>query len=182
MNTKLIRKQRREKEITLQQLAEKTGFSKGYLSRIENAENLPPFSTLQKIANALGVELTEFIESKQSIQASTNIDLIIAGKNNDTMSAIGGYSYQKMVNTYKGKYMLPLLMEIAPGKTGQLRHDGEEFVFVVRGDAVLEYEGNQYTLPEKSGAYLDSRIKHAFINNKKTPLTLLAVNYNYRRF
>ena len=57
-----------------------------------------------------------------------------------------------------------------------------EFVFVVKGTAVLEYEGESYTLPERSGAYLDSRIKHVFINNADEPLLLLAVNYNYRRF
>jgi len=182
MNTKLIKELRQQKNITLEQLAKKTGLSKGYLSKIENAESLPPFPTMQRIANALGEELTEFIKNKDKQQASSNLDIIIAGEDDDIVESIGGYSYQKMVTSYDKKYMSPLLMQIEPGKTGDLKHDGEEFVFVVKGTAVLEYEGRSYTLPERSGAYLDSRIKHVFVNNGTEPLILLAVNYNYRRF
>ena len=182
MNTDLIKELRQKKNITLEQLAKKTGFSKGYLSRIENSGSMPPFPTMQKIANALGEELTEFIKNKDKKQISSNLDIILAGEDDDLVESIGGYSYQKMVTSYDNKYMSPLLMKIEPGKTGDLKHDGEEFVFVVKGTAVLLYEGEHYTLPERSGAYLDSRIKHVFINNTTEPLILLAVNYNYRRF
>ena len=182
MNAELIRQIRQKKNITLEQLAKRTGFSKGYLSKIENAESLPPFPTMQKIANALGEELAQFIKSKDKKQISSNLDIIVAGEDDDIMQSICGYSYQKMVTSYDNKYMSPLLMQIEPGRTGDLKHDGEEFVFVVKGTAVLEYEGESYTLPERSGAYLDSRIKHVFINNADEPLLLLAVNYNYRRF
>ena len=182
MDITLIKKLRLQKNITLEQLAKKTGFSKGYLSRIENSGSMPPFPTMQRIANALGEELTEFIKHKDKKQQTDNLDLIIAGEDDDLVESIGGYSYQKMVSTYDNKYMSPLLMKIEPGKTEELRHDGEEFVFVVKGTAVLEYEGDRYTLPERSGAYLDSRIKHVFVNNGTEPLILLAVNYNYRRF
>jgi transcriptional regulator with XRE-family HTH domain len=182
MNTELIRTLRQQKNITLDQLAKKTGLSKGYLSKIENSDSLPPFPTMQKIANALGEELTQFIKSKDKQQISSNLDIIIAGEDDDIMQSIGGYSYQKMVTSYENKYMSPLLMQIEPGKTGDLKHDGEEFVFIVKGTAVLEYEGESYTLPERSGAYLDSRIKHVFVNNANEPLLILAVNYNYRRF
>lgn len=182
MSTALIRELRQKKNFTLEQLAKKTGFSKGYLSRIENSSTLPPFPTMQKIALALDEELTRFIKSKDNEQESKNIDIVIPKEDDDFAQSIGGYSYQKMVSNPDNKYMSPLLMRIEPGKTEELKKDGEMFIFVVCGDAELQYEGRKYELPEKSGAYLDSRIKHVFVNDGKKPLLLLAVSYNYRRF
>lgn len=182
MSAALIRELRQKKNFTLEQLAKKTGFSKGYLSRIENSNSLPPFPTMQKIAVALDEELTRFINIKDRDQESKNIDIVIAKDDDDFYKSIGGYSYQKMVSSPDNKYMSPMLMKIEPGKTEELKQDGEKFVFVVSGEAELQYEGRNYELPEKSGAYLDSRIKHVIVNRGKEPLLLLAVSYNYRRF
>jgi len=101
MNTALIRELRQQKNFTLEQLARKTGFSKGYLSRIENSGNLPPFPTMQKIAGALDEELTSFIKKKDKQQQSSNLDIILAGEDDDMLESIGGYSYQKMVSSYE---------------------------------------------------------------------------------
>ena len=53
-----IKKLRLSKKMTLESLAKSTGFTTGYLSRIENSENAPPISTLSKIAQALEVDIS----------------------------------------------------------------------------------------------------------------------------
>jgi len=50
---KNIRKYRRIKKVTLRELAEKAGFTKGYLSKIENTPKAPPVSTLIILSKAL---------------------------------------------------------------------------------------------------------------------------------
>ena len=47
---------RKKRKMTLDKLAELTGLTKGYLSKIERSKKAPPYSTLNKIAIALGVE------------------------------------------------------------------------------------------------------------------------------
>ena len=54
--TKNISNLRKQKGITLQELAEMTGLTKGYLSKIERSEKAPPYSTVNRIAIALGVD------------------------------------------------------------------------------------------------------------------------------
>jgi transcriptional regulator with XRE-family HTH domain len=51
-----LRKSRKEKGLTLDGLVEETGFSKSYLSQIENLKREPSIGTLTKIAYALGVD------------------------------------------------------------------------------------------------------------------------------
>lgn len=59
-----IRLLRTERRMTLPALAEKAGLSKGLLSKLENAETPnPSLETLQKIVDALGVTLSDILDS-----------------------------------------------------------------------------------------------------------------------
>ena len=49
----------RAKTCALGELADRTGLTKGYLSRIENSKNPPPISTLEESQNALGADITD---------------------------------------------------------------------------------------------------------------------------
>ena len=59
---KTIKRLRRERGLTQQQLAVKAGVSLGYLSRLEVDMHDPRLSTLRKLAKALGVPVTELLE------------------------------------------------------------------------------------------------------------------------
>ena len=56
-----VRRLRKARGYTLENLAARTGFTKGYLSRIENAPNSPPFATVERIAAALDADLSELL-------------------------------------------------------------------------------------------------------------------------
>ena len=57
---KRIRAFRSEKGISLERLAQQTGFTKGYLSKVEKSTKAPPVSTLGILAHALGVTFQPF--------------------------------------------------------------------------------------------------------------------------
>ena len=52
---------RKDKGLSLNDIAVKTGFTKSYISQIENLKREPPISTLSKIAYVLDVDLTFLI-------------------------------------------------------------------------------------------------------------------------
>jgi transcriptional regulator with XRE-family HTH domain len=57
---KRLRKLRRNKDITQEQLAEMIGVSADFVSQMERGVNGPSFDTLQKIALVLEVDVSEF--------------------------------------------------------------------------------------------------------------------------
>ena len=61
-----IRELRTSLGLTLEELADKTGFTKGYLSRVENSKKAPPVATLIRIATALEVTLSDIFEEQKS--------------------------------------------------------------------------------------------------------------------
>lgn len=52
-----LKRLRMDKGYTLEDMAEKTGLSKGLISKIENHKVSPPISTLARIAHALDIPL-----------------------------------------------------------------------------------------------------------------------------
>lgn len=63
-----IRKVREEKKMTLEELGEKLGgFSKGYISKLERGLKPINLENLQKIANALEVDVTDLFPNKEKI-------------------------------------------------------------------------------------------------------------------
>jgi len=59
---KTLKRLRRRRGLTQQQLAVKAGVSLGYLSRLEVDMHDPRLSTLKKLARALGVPVATLVE------------------------------------------------------------------------------------------------------------------------
>lgn len=57
-----IRQQRKAKGMRQEDLAKKAGVSLGYIARLETGRHDPKLGTLQKIAKALGVPVTDLLE------------------------------------------------------------------------------------------------------------------------
>ena len=58
----LLLKVRNEKDVTLKELSLRTGISKSALQRIESGEVSPTLETLEIIAEALGVRVTDLFK------------------------------------------------------------------------------------------------------------------------
>ncbi|HEY6718302.1 MAG TPA: helix-turn-helix transcriptional regulator, partial [Reyranella sp.] len=57
-------------------LAAKAGFTKGYLSKIENSKVIPPIGTLVKIAQVLDTDLADLFEAAPADAANDAISIV----------------------------------------------------------------------------------------------------------
>lgn len=70
-----IREERQKRGLTLRQLAQMANISFGYLYHIEHGRNVPSVAVLRRIADALGVPVSEFIEGDDGGRG-TDADLV----------------------------------------------------------------------------------------------------------
>ncbi|MGD8985234.1 MAG: cupin domain-containing protein [Desulfobacteraceae bacterium] len=172
-----IRAYRRQKKITLQELADLTGFTKGYLSKIERSHSAPPYSTLNKIATALGFDVIFlFRDTNQEVSApqlSFNIENRREIPENSASSY--GYTYQALATDRPGKNMEPYVIEPAFELQTMFEHEGEEFIYVLEGRHELVYDGKPYIMKKGDSAYYDSRIPHSGRSLGKKQAKLLVV-------
>ena len=77
---RLISEIRQSKGLTQAQLSSKTGLAAPYLSRIENDHLQPSFTTLQKIANGLEVNLVDFFGYEQHKRFREQCPVSLSGR------------------------------------------------------------------------------------------------------
>jgi transcriptional regulator with XRE-family HTH domain len=158
---KRIKEFRRNKSLTLQELADKTGFSKGYLSKVETSVKAPPVATLSVIARELDVTVSSLLgeEAQQD-------NISVVRKNERTqMASTGedfGYAYEALANLYPNKHMEPFILSY-PSKEAinyAFQHDGEEMLFVLHGKIRFKYGDREFMLNEGDCVYFDASTLH----------------------
>lgn len=178
-----INELRKLQGLQLHALAAKAGLTKGYLSKITRAAEPPPFSTLQKIADALAVDINDLLLLERPAAGAQNIDFLpTSDRRHPPFRTDGICAFRPLLKSYRGKRMSPFSMTIHPGKTRVFKHDAEEFVYVIAGEVEMHYDGRDYKFRAGEGFYLDSRLGHAFTNKGPGDVELLAVDCNYRQF
>lgn len=180
----VIKKVRKQKGMTLDYLANATGLTKGYLSKVERADSLPPFSTLELIAKAFDMEVMALLEKATNVNLHPDIDVMRQAEQTESniLQSCDRCSFTSLLHSYKGRHMTPILVTFEPGGEREFAHDSEEFVYVIDGAVTVNYENETFELETGDCFYLDSRKRHRFKNNRTTRATLLSVSYNYRRF
>src|SRR4030067_48805 len=153
-----VQRLRKSKRMTLGELAKRTGLTKGYLSQIENACKTPPFSTLDKIAYALGVDITYFLVNNENEQVDAKITVIKPDERKRVAPGglRRGYGYESLAYKKSGKNMEPYLITVDSQGKGSFKHDGEEFLFILEGVLEFNFGGEEYVLKPGDSIYFDS--------------------------
>ena len=156
-----IKEIRTEKEMTLEEVAVKTGFTKGLLSKIENNKVSPPVSTLVKIAKAMGVSLGDLFSpaDAQQIKIVRKDQRTVYKQENmqedqKVEALVSGFSRQKIE---------PLVITIENPesyKTVLYNHPGQEFIYVLEGSMNYIYGDRSYLVSEGDTLYFNSENDH----------------------
>lgn len=155
---KLLRLQR---GLNLRDIANATGFTKGYLSKVENSEKAPPVSTLIRLAKALGVNISAIFSEDET---KTTITLVKRSERK-TMARDGtafGYSYEPLAHRFPQRHMDPYILTL-PVKQRRKRvfqHNGEEILMVLEGTMRFAYGDQELMVEEGDCIYFDSAIPH----------------------
>lgn len=175
---KRIKEHRKKKGITLRELAEKTGFTKGYLSKIEKSKKAPPISTLILIIKALGITISEILEEEEeriSISLVKNEEKPIVARNGSAF----GYSYQALAHKFSKKHMEPYIitLPVNPKRKVIFQHKGEEMVYVLEGTMKFFHGDKEFIVKRGDCIYFDSSVPHYGISDGKKEVKCLAVIY-----
>jgi transcriptional regulator with XRE-family HTH domain len=179
---KNIKRIRLESHMSQERLAELSGITKGYISKIEKSDTAPPLSTLSKIARALNVDVTILTAEGSEFPEDLDLCIVRKGKGKKISSAtLEGYHYEALAHQKSGKNMEPFLLMPAFDEEAIFSHDGEEFMYILEGVHEFVYDNKKYTLCEGDSIYFDSRIPHTGRSVGKKRAKILAVMYSYKR-
>ena len=155
-----LKELRKQKIMTLNELAEYTGLSTGYLSNIERNVTSPTLQNIQLICEALGTALS-------NVLMQDSYEKLIIRENETKVN-----KYPKLRQTvytydfgnHKENYVL-IITE--PGEINSsigFKHHYDEVGIVIQGKLTVIVDGVKYFLEQRDSIYVKAQAKHALLN------------------
>ncbi len=176
-----IKVRRREKNITVQELATLANVSKGLISQIENSRTIPSLLVLIDIIKALDIDLNEFFKNIKTNSKNEPILVLRRGeyehfeKENAT-----GFSYQRILSRYIDHSTIDIvLLELEPNATRPLvETDAYEYKYLLCGE--VDYHFDEETvikLQAGDSILFDGHIPHTPVNRSNQKAVLLIIYF-----
>ncbi len=174
-----VRAFRRQKGMTVAELAVLTGLSIGMLSKIENGNTSPSLTTLQTLAHALSVPLTSFFrgfeEHREAVHTKAGEGVEIeragtrAGHQYNLLGHIGANASGVMVEPY----LITLSTESDIFPTFQ--HGGIETIYMLEGELLYRHSDNLYHLRPGDTLFFDADAPHGPEGLERLPARYLSI-------
>jgi len=167
---KRLSKMRREKKLTLKNLANETGLSTDRISQIEKGEIIPPVAVILQLSRALEIDSSILLREEKKL----------AGKKSDAdyQKRTEDYTYETLTPEARHKHLKAFKISIDPKsdhKGVSYQHQGEEFVYVLKGRVEVTVGENKNTLTPGKSLHFNSSIIHKLRNTSDKKAELLVV-------
>ena len=173
-----VRALRKAKGWTLEQAAGQAGLARSTLSKIENGQMSPTYDALKKLALGLSISVPQLFTPAAQAQVSGRIVVTKSGEGQAHATAT--YEHELLAGALTKKQMLPYRATIRARDlaefNGWVRHEGEEFLYVLTGVIRLYTEFYEpVDLRRGDSAYYDASMGHNVISLSEEDATILWV-------
>ncbi len=165
-----LRQLRARRGLSLAQVASAVGISVGFLSALERSHMSASVSTLRKLARFYKTSILDFFDPAES-----NSPLVPPDKRK-VLEAGPGVRMELLA--WGNTVMEPHLFRVAPhsGSGESYTHEGEEFLYVLRGELQISLEQEEYRLKPGDSFYFESATPHRWKNPGRTETWVLWIN------
>jgi len=174
---KRVREFRQELGLTVGQLADRSGISKGMLSKIENAQASPSLSTLARLSAAIQVPFTAFFRGLDEEHDALHVK---AGQGLEIVreETRAGHRYQ-LLGSMRGQHrrMEPLLVTLTERNEvfPLFQHPGTELLYMLEGVMEYGYGSSRYMLEPGDTLQFDGEVTHGPAALLELPIRFLSI-------
>ncbi|WP_327440776.1 helix-turn-helix domain-containing protein [Lysinibacillus mangiferihumi] len=159
--------------LTLKDLSEKTGLSVSFLSQIERGASSLAITSLKKIADAFGVNMTFFFENQHphNYAVKTEEQKVLKMESSPIQ-------YVRLSGEFAGRQQEAIKVILSPhykDNTEMFNHSGEEFHYVIEGTLIFKVNEEEYLLHEGESIHFPSEKPHQWENPLDRETVVLSV-------
>ena len=179
-----VKKVREGRNLSLQDISQRTGLDVSLLEQIESGSLAPPLGIVIKLAKALNLKMGYFISGEED-RAYTIVrksDRKVVSRYDSKKGEYYGYGYESLAPHKKNRHMEPFLVSLDPAETEEERstHDGQEFIYVLDGAMEVRLDEEVHILRPGDAIYYDSTVPHLVKCHGDKRTKILAVLYAER--
>lgn len=174
-----VRAFRKKLGITVADLAAATNISLGMLSKIENGNTSPSLTTLQSLAQALGVPVTAFfrrfeeVRNASFVKAGEGVELERRGTRAGHQYNLLGHIGQDASGVVVEPYLISLSADSDVFPTFQ--HEGLEFLYMLEGSVHYRHGDMLYPMKPGDSLFFDADAPHGPEVLEKLPAKYLSI-------
>ncbi|KIN65121.1 Transcriptional regulator, XRE family [Sulfitobacter noctilucicola] len=173
-----VRELRKARGWTLEQAARQAGLARSTLSKIENGQMSPTYDALKKLAVGLEISVPQLFTPPAAEKINGRMAVTKSGEG--SAKATTTYEHELLGDTLRKKQMLPYRARVRARSMdefeGWVRHDGEEFLYVLTGVVRLFTEFYEpVELRRGDSAYYDATMGHNVVSTSAEDATILWV-------
>jgi DNA-binding transcriptional MerR regulator/mannose-6-phosphate isomerase-like protein (cupin superfamily) len=165
-----LRQLRAKRRLSLAQVARSVGISVGFLSALERSQMSGSVGTLRKLARFYKTNILDFFDATGASSRQ------VKPAQRKVLEA--GPGVQMELLAWGNTVMEPHLFRVAPkaGSGDSYTHEGEEFLYVLRGQLDITLEKEEFRLKAGDSFYFESATPHHWQNPGKAETWVLWVN------
>lgn len=160
-----LRRQRRERELTVEELAELAGVSSGFISQLERGRANPSLMNLQKLAAALGITLVSLFSGAPAARPS-RYGVVRADARKQLVLPQEHIVYELLTPDLNRR--LEVIRSVVPvdydTSAVPYEHEGEEFVHLLRGRIEAGIGADRVVLEPGDSITYDAAVPHWWRN------------------
>ena len=168
-----LRELREERNISMRGLAAKSGLSANALSMIERGKTSPSVSTLYKLSDAMGVDITAFfgeLVERQPVVFMKAAERSRVSFQRGVWEDLGGVNFIGRMEPFV------LTLENGGGSgPNSMLHSGHEFVFCLRGSLEYQVENQIFLLEPGDSLLFAAKLRHRWRNSGNTVVSALII-------
>ncbi len=173
-----VRELRKARSWTLEQAASQAGLARSTLSKIENGQMSPTYDALKKLAVGLQISVPQLFTPPKRDQVNGRMAVTKSG--DGTAQATVTYEHELLADSLTKKQMLPYRARVRARSMeefdGWVRHDGEEFLYVLTGVIKLYTEFYEpVEMRRGDSAYYDATMGHNAVSVSEDDALILWV-------
>lgn len=166
-----LRERRTSLGLTLKEVADRAGFSVGFISQIERGITTPSLTSLVAVCRVLDADVSQFLSQARGEGPVTRHEQRPAYAIGDSSNAI---TYERLSAAFPGSALTSVLMHHpASYRTELTSHEGEEIFFVLQGALTVEVDGEATVLEAGDSIHFASTRLHASWNHTGETTTIL---------
>jgi transcriptional regulator with XRE-family HTH domain len=163
-------------DLSLRELAERSGVSAPMLSQVERGETSPTLQVAARIASGLELSLSQLLR----LDEGASVSVVRAGE--ARRGGAGGHVYEVLTPPLPGlraeltrHHLVPGAVTGGPGDPPRHEPGARETATVQTGAVTLHVDGGEYALAAGDTVTFDADLPHHFANHGKEEAVLLAI-------
>lgn len=164
-----IRALRLASDLTQEELANRAGLTKGFISQLENDQTSIQIDSLADIVEVFGLTMSDFFSDSDEIKA------VYTPEERVSIEGKGISRFELLVPGSTNNLMDPIFISLEPGEATERfePHPGEQFGYVLKGTATLKIDKKSFKVSEGHCFYFASDRTHQILNKDKSLVNIL---------